>query len=107
MYRLLSAVAHGHSWAIRQLCYSPSDGEDEQIGGTQVKAFKKAVGVDKIAVLGQCGVRAFIRALWNQCRYNGWDSLGFEELFEKVADKISVPNGRRFWRNYSIPAVTK
>ncbi len=100
MYRMLSAVAHGHHWAIRQLCYVASEENDEQIGGTLAKAFKKSISIDKTAMLAACGVKAFIRALWNQCRYFGWNSLHFEEVFENVADKLQMLETRRFWRDY-------
>lgn len=102
MYRILSGIAHGHTWAIRQVCYVeiPHDGDPT------IKAFEKRLSIDKTAVLGSCAVRAFIRALWNQCRYFGWDHLKFEELFEKVADDIGMSeDGRlRFWRDgASVP----
>lgn len=99
MYRTLSAVAHGHNWAIRQLCYIASEADDGNVGATNTKAFKKEVSVDKIAWVAACGVRAFIRPLWNQCRYFGWNQLQFEELFENVADKLRMSNPTRFWRN--------
>ncbi len=99
MYRLLSAVEHGHHWAIRQLCYEESTADDEEIGGTQTRAFKKKISVDKVAVLTSCGVQAFLRALWNQCHYFGWNCLHFEEVFENVADKMLLPIPTRFWRS--------
>ena len=99
MYRTLSAVAHGHHWAIRQLCYVASEPDDEEIETTKTKAFKKQVSVDKTAWVAACGVRAFIRPLWNQCRYFGWNHLQFEELFEDVADRLLMSVPVRFWRN--------
>jgi hypothetical protein len=98
-YRMLSGVAHGHHWAIRELCYVASVENDEQIGGTFTKAFKKIISVDKVALLTLCGLKAFIRALWNQCRYFGWNSLQFEEVFENVADRLEMTNPGRFWRS--------
>jgi len=98
MYRMLSGVVHGHHWAIRQLSYVESAENDEQIGRTFAKAFRKAISVDKVALLNLCGVRAFIRALWNECRYCGWNSLYFEEVFENVADRLQMTTPVRFWR---------
>lgn len=99
MYRMLSGVAHGHHWASRQLCYVESTENDEQIGGTFAKAFKKAISVDKVALLNFCGVRSFIRALWNECRYFGWNGFHFEEVFENVADRLQMSTPIRFWRS--------
>ncbi len=101
MYRLLSAVAHGHHWAIRQLCYQESAVDDCDIDGTPTKAFRKTVRVDRMALLASCGVRALIHAVWNQCRYFGWDVLKFEEVFEDVADKMRLTDRVRFWRGES------
>jgi hypothetical protein len=106
MYRALSAVAHGHHWAIQQLCYEASESDDEDVGGTKTKAFKKQASIDKTAWVGLCAVRALIRPVWNQCRYFGWNHQEFEELFENVADRLSVKAPPRFWRTYPAVAST-
>ncbi len=98
-YRMLSGVAHGHSWAIRYFCYEESVENNEQIGGTRVRALKKKISIDKIALINLSGIQAFTRALWNQCRYSGWNSLHFEEVFENVADRLQMTKSIRFWRS--------
>ncbi len=58
MYRLLSAVAHGHSWAITQLGFrrSAGDGTVPAVGNIPVHALEKKVYVDGLAYLGRHGV---------------------------------------------------
>ena len=69
IYRLLSAVTHGHNWAIRGLVFSPVLEGDlkPDVGGVSVTMFKKAVGVDKLAVLGLIAAEAFAKPVWDKC----------------------------------------
>ena len=97
-YRLLSAVAHGHSWAIRGLGWS-SFGPDVNVGGVALTPFQKAVNADAIAIMGLCAAKALLRPLWSHCRYFGWDTDQFTALFEEVFDKLMVNDNQRFWRS--------
>ncbi len=96
MYRLLSAVAHGHTWAISQLFYTESSGDDMKVGATDARALRKQIKIDVLALATQCAVKAFLRALWNQCQFYGWDCDKFEEVFEDIADRLQFAKPRRF-----------
>lgn len=105
-YRMLSAVAHGHFWAIHGLCYKQNDeSPDLMVGSVATKGFKKVMKFEAVALMGSCVFKAMARPLWNHCQYFGWDALRLEELIENVADKLTIRNERRFWRNSNIPAV--
>ena len=69
MYRTLSAVAQGH---IGRFGNCASEPDDEEIGTTKTKAFKKQVSVDKTAWVAACRRPCIHTYLWNQCRYFGW-----------------------------------
>jgi hypothetical protein len=97
-YRLLSAVAHGHFWALKNLNFIPASAPDVTISGVDMHALQKHVYVDAITVFGTSVMQCFARPLWNQCRYFGWNENGLEELFEKVADRMGLNNPLRFWR---------
>jgi hypothetical protein len=97
MYRLLSAVTHGHGWAISQLGFSPAD-PTLTFGQSSFSTAEKAVNIPLIALLGLSVMNALARPLWNRCRYFGWNALEMEELFEQVADKLDKAGARRFWR---------
>lgn len=99
-YRLLSGVAHGHSWAITGLGYKPA-GPDVKLGGVVTKPFDKTDSVTGIAYLGVRTAKSFARPLWNQCRYFGWDEPRLEELFETIFDKLQTAAEVRFWRSAS------
>ena len=100
MYCILSAVTHGHSYAIRGLNYVPVEQPGQgSYGDVPVKTFQKCVNIAGIALLGLCAARALARPLWNQCHYFGWNALRLEELLENVCDKIGDKPEHRFWRS--------
>lgn len=103
MYRLLSAVAHGHHWAISRLGFKltaePASGP--RIGGVRVGVLEKAVSVDGMAYLGLGAAKALARPLWNQCRYFGWDEAWLARIFDHVFDQLRATPAVRFWRGSS------
>lgn len=101
-YRLLSAVAHGHSWAIRGLNYVAVTVSDEgSVGTVDVQGIEKTVNVASTGLIGLTAAYAFARPLWSQCRFYGWDALRVEELLENVFDKLQASIAKRFWRTES------
>ena len=96
-YRLLSAVAHGHSWAIRGLGWT-FFGPDVTVGDVQLRRFEKTVNPDAIAIMGLSAAKALTRPLWNQSRYFGWNAEQWKALFECVFDKLGGSDNQRFWR---------
>ncbi|KKL58566.1 hypothetical protein LCGC14_2224080 [marine sediment metagenome] len=101
MYRLLSAVAHGHSWAIIRLGFQGATGANQQstMAGINVKTFEKKVYMNGLAYLGLGAAKAFARALWNQSLYMGWNQDALEEVLEDVFDTLDVTPNSRFWRS--------
>lgn len=98
MYRLLSAVAHGHFWAIHGLGFAPAD-TLVNVGNRGLRAFTKTPNLNGFGLLGLCVMSSLARPLWNYCNYFGWDRLRLEETFENVADKLRMTTARRFWRS--------
>ena len=100
MYRLLSAVAHGHSWAYIQLGYKPvaSTGDQSEIAGVDVQIMEKTVLVPGMAYLGLGATKAIARPIWYFWRYMGWEIAPLIELFEHVFDRLQANDNSRFWR---------
>lgn len=96
-YRLLSGVAHGHSWAIIQLGFQPV--KDATIGGVATKGFEKTNDLSGIMYLGFLTMKSLAMPLWKQCHYFGWDALRLEEMLEDAADASLVLPTARFWRS--------
>ncbi|MBC7852922.1 MAG: hypothetical protein IAF94_05760 [Pirellulaceae bacterium] len=97
MYRMLSAVTHGHHWAIRGLGYQEVGTIDFE--GTIARTFQKSANIHGFALLGQCVMRSMARPLWNQWIYFGWRAIELEEILEKSADSLLMNDDRRFWRS--------
>ena len=92
IYRVLSAVSHGHSWATRQLCYEQA-GRDGQFW-----RFEKTVSIDGIAWQALAAARALGRALWHRCLYLGGDREALTKLLEQTFHTLGAASKARFWR---------
>lgn len=103
MYRLLSAVAHGHFWAIRELSYKPMTDHPGglHVGGVPVSAFEKTPNIKGMAYLGLGAAKALARPLWHQCSYFGWNKVRLMGILDSAFDKLHATPGVRFWRSPS------
>lgn len=98
-YRLLSAVAHGHSWAINSLGFQQAVQQDDLvIGAAKTTRFEKTANMKGFALLGIRAAKALGLPLWNRCRYCGWDQPGLVGLLESVFDQLQANPDVRFWR---------
>jgi hypothetical protein len=99
-YRLLSAVAHGHFWAINQLGFRPVAGFDgsSNIGAVTVSRFEKKPNLTEIALLGMTVAKAIGRAIWNECRYFRWDQVKLGLIFDNTFDALQATPKVRFWK---------
>ncbi|MEO6061750.1 MAG: hypothetical protein ABIQ99_07425 [Thermoflexales bacterium] len=97
MYVLLSAVAHGQIWAMREMGFAPVDtgGKTRLIGTVPVRQFEKVVRPELIASLGLCALRSFARPAVFMLRYSGHDDGRFVALLETTFDFLRVPAERR------------
>lgn len=101
LYRLLSAVAHGHHWAVMQLGFEDKSQQSPPaaVGSTPMKTFHKAVSINSFALFGLHGFLAFGRVLWNASHYLGWDSAAIQSILDDTADAMIAKPEVRFWRS--------
>ena len=101
VYRLLSAVTHGHTWAIRTLSYCEDSSVQGQadIFGINVAQFVKKVDPKNLALLGLVAIKSFTKPVWYKCNYAGWDKEALTAIFENTFDKLSINERERFWRS--------
>ena len=99
-YRLLSAVAHGHHWALQQLSFSRAPDFDtaSALSGARLTGLAKAANVTAFALFVLVSARAFARTVWYQALYLGWDRMRLRELLEEIFDRLGSSNELRFWR---------
>jgi len=100
MYRLLSAVAHGHSWAIMRLGFKPVTAVPQSTTPERVVVhhFEKRVYVEGLAYLGMGLAVAFARGVWNMARYFGWDQGAVANELNASFDTLQAKPAVRFWR---------
>lgn len=95
-YRLFSASAHSHSWALTSIGYEPSDRKNLHV---------KHVEPTTLAYLCLRSIQYFARALWEQTYFFGWRSGPFSRLLEEVYDAIEIAPNRRFWRGQVVAHI--
>ncbi len=97
-YRLHSAMAHGHHWALQQLGYTVH-GEDD--GNSTYVKLKKHISAAVIGHLAARAVRAFVKPVWFRSYQNGWDTQRLGNLLESAYDAMLINAEVRFWRSTS------
>ena len=99
-YRLMSAVAHGHHWAISQIGYEDVPGDESvDLGGVPAIARQKMVFHGGIVYLMLVALRAFARPVLSNFEFRGWDKHPFETILEETYDILQLPESARFWRS--------
>lgn len=103
MYRLLSAIVHGHAWAHLRIGHTPVNAPAEQsrIGGVRTRQMEKTLLVPAIVTVGLSGVIAFGRPVWNLWTYEGRKLGPLVNVFEEVFDRLQASDNARFWRTLS------
>ena len=94
-YRLLSAMTHGHHWALQQLGYTRFENDD--VASVYVK-LKKHIAPSSVGYLSARAVRAFVRPVWYKSRQNGWDMERLREILESAFNAMRLVPTERFWR---------
>lgn len=100
MYRLLSAFAHGHSWAMQQLSFRVVPGQPvkHSPAGVRLHTVEKNASPVGMAYLILLAAKAFARPVWYQSRYFGWRSEHLESILDSSFDKLRAASHLRFWR---------
>ena len=98
-YRILSAVVHGHSWAIQQLGFTVELTPPGRltIDSIYVARMRKTLKLKVVAWLALTAAEAFCIPVWQQFIYEGWDKKPLQELFDASFDRLRVTESRRFW----------
>lgn len=86
-YRLLSAIAHGHQWAISQLGFRRVTGADfVTAAGVKVTHLEKHLSASLVGYLALTATEAFGKACTEYFRYVGFDVAAVESL---VTDTVA------------------
>ncbi|MCZ0937946.1 MAG: hypothetical protein OXJ55_04885 [Caldilineaceae bacterium] len=99
-YRILSAVVHGHSWAIQEVGFDERAVPSGHLASSRIfpVRMQKAVKVEALAWLGLTAARALCRPIWYVFNYEGWDTAALQQVFEDSFDRLHAVESIRFWR---------
>lgn len=83
IYRLLSAMIHGHPWALQRLGFNKVEKEGLQY-------LEK--GLQPVFVIFLCdqAIRAFHKTIRSKCRLFGWDVDELSRLFDNMQQQLGV-----------------
>jgi hypothetical protein len=96
LYRLSSAVMHGHLWTMRLIYEEVPLPPDHASPGTA--AIAKRPKADSLGYVLVASAEALARPFWNQAAYMGWDSAGLGRILDDGFDEMGLTDRRRFWR---------
>jgi hypothetical protein len=102
-YRLLSAMAHAHPWALQKLSFHRVTSEDEVFleRGTQtvvVRAFEKNLDLTSVMYLCSKAIICFARPVWYKFQLFGWDLAQLQDILENTCNILQLKEDQRFWR---------
>jgi hypothetical protein len=97
-YRLLSAMAHGHNWAVQKLSFRRVASENPIFANdAEVNLFEK--NIDPTAILFLCN-KAFIchaKSEWFRFQLFGWDQKQLQEIMEITSTSLQINPENHFW----------
>ena len=105
LYRLFSAAAHGHFGVLRDLGFAPVETENDpgfakDIFGEPVTWYRSQVNMERLNYLGVISALVLSIAVWNQCRYAGWDGEYLARMLDGLFNQLrpKLPQSERFWK---------
>jgi len=94
-YRLLSAIAHGHHWAIHQVGFRVI--EITTADSRVENALEKHVHANFILYVGNIAMTSFAKVIWYLWRLYGWNLKELEHLLDTTYDQLRYKRHLRFW----------
>lgn len=100
MYRLLSAIAHGHHWALQQLSFRvlPTEETPREAEEFGFRAMQKEVNAPGMVFLSIGVADALGQTVWRLASYCGWDQDRLTETLERLFNGLGLADHKRFWR---------
>jgi hypothetical protein len=92
-YRLLSAIAHGHHWAIMELGFQKENIDIRNGPNSLVKHLHPVV----VEFCSKIAVSAYSKVLWSFWRVYGYDMDEIELFLDQVYQSLGYVKSFRFW----------
>jgi hypothetical protein len=101
-YRLLSAMAHGHHWALTQLGFRLVDEGEQNSGGWSIpdttRILEKNLDPNLAGYICLKALVAFSKSFWCMSRYCGWWNDRTETIFDQACDRMNLRPEFRCWK---------
>jgi hypothetical protein len=94
-YRLLSAIAHGHHWAISLISYRVVEATNSE--GKVQKGLEKHVKPMEVLYAANIAVTSFAQVLWDLWRLYGWNEEEIKSILDTTYDRLKYTKKRRIW----------
>jgi hypothetical protein len=94
-YRVLSAVAHGHQWALQQVSFEITDNPSDATGTT--RALRKQLRPEAVIYLALIVFKSLSWPVWLRTTYFGWDQGTLRAVLGAAADNLPAPDRYRIW----------
>lgn len=100
-YRLLSAIIHGHQWALHHLSFRTVNSEDLAFDKNVTfvgPVIEKYLSVDAKSFLCQEVFICLARPIWYKYELFGWNRDQLRGILDKTSNVIKVKEELRFWK---------
>jgi hypothetical protein len=103
-YRLTSAMAHAHNWALLQLSFRRVSAESLQFventsDNVVVHPLEKNLEPISVAFLCYKAAVNFVKPIWYKCQLFGWNHIQLENLFDAVFNSMGIQETQRCWKD--------
>ena len=98
-YRLLSAMTHGHHWALLQLGYTQDEADD---GTSDYGKIRQHISAPSIGYLVRHALKAYLRPVWYRSHLNGWDLKYLRDILDSAYDSMQFNETDRIWRAHGV-----
>lgn len=94
-YRLLSAVAHAHLWAVQQLSFRRIEDENawlipEDAGVGSAHLLEKSLRPESAALLCSRAASAFVKPIRHKCQLFGWDMEQLNDMLGSALSSLGI-----------------
>jgi hypothetical protein len=102
VYRILSAMAHAHSWALVQLSFRRMHDDIPRMVETKSDVvgchlFEKNVEPVSVGFLCVKATTVFVQPVWYKFQLFGWEIDRLESVLDRAFDSLVIGTGKRFW----------
>ena len=97
-YAVLSAVVHGHPWAIAKALFRETEGPEVVVEGVRLAQVERHDSPGLFVWSGQIVTEAYAKAVWTAGIYLGWDQSALMQALEGLFDRLELREETQFWR---------